>query len=135
MSPFSYPERLVTASLGAFLIAGCSSTPPDPEVSFVGKAAVAEASEDKLTSLIQGTLRDTGQCLILSAEGGGEYLPVFPKGDIVEGDASNGYMLRGAPLSSGAVVSFGGGELTPPSDTNFGRAASRCGVSKIWLVS
>lgn len=135
MSPSSFPKRLVLASLGTSLIAGCSSTSPDPEVSFVGKAAVAEASEDKLTASIQGTLRDTGQCLILSSEGGGEYLPVFPKGELVGGDASEGYMLRGDPLSTGTVQSFGGGELTPPSDTNFGQAASRCDVSKIWLVN
>ena len=135
MSPSSSLERLALASFGAILLAGCSSMSTDSEVSFVGKAAVAEASEDRLTALVQGTLRDTGQCLILSAEGGGEYLPVFPMGKLVRDEASDRYSLRGTPLSIGEVVSFGGGELTPPPDTIFGQAVSRCGVSKIWLVS
>jgi|GEM_PF-2375338 len=135
MSPFTSFERFVLASFAAIFLAGRSPSFADPEVSFLGKAAVAEASEDKLIAMIQGMLGETEECLILSAEGGGDYLPVFPKGDLLRDDASNGYSLRGTPLSIEEAVSFGGGELTPPPDTSFGQAVSRSGVSRIWLVS
>lgn len=135
MSRSSFRKLFAISCFIVFPLTGCSALPNSPQVSFVGKAAVIEASKDKLMALVQGRLRETDQCVILSAEGGGDYLPVFPEGDFVAGDSAGEYALRGTTLTMGEPVSFGGGELTPPPGTSLGLAAARCGVAKVWLVS
>lgn len=132
MSQSSFHKSLAISVLAISLTA-CADANEGLEVTFIGKLAVAPPTEDAMMARIEGTLRETDDCIVLSLTGGGEVLPVFPSDAVQRDEAGGGYLLNDAPLDISSTQTFGGGEVKPVEGSSLA-AAERCNVETLWLI-
>jgi hypothetical protein len=113
-------------------IIGACGTDADP---VAGVATYEPDGEGSDGALLEGTLRDVGECLYIETADGTRFLPVFPNGSVTTPQRTLAY--DGRDYSSGDAMALGGGEVDPNSA--LARDVSvpeRCrGGPQPWLVN